>query len=115
MCSDTYLIRRTHLLSGGCARLISVTKWVHHFLSLSEVIDAHRFTRVTSRGGIVDLFLCIALTGSMVQMTDLEDRRDLKTGKISETYGLTARELQADEEVTSYLYQLYHSHVIGKS
>jgi hypothetical protein len=51
----------------------------------------------------------------MVQMTDLEDQRDLKTGKISETYGLTARELQADEEVTSYLYQLYHSQVIGKS
>ena len=51
----------------------------------------------------------------MVQMTDLEDQRDLKTGKISETYGLTARELQGDEEVTSYLYQLYHSQVIGKS
>jgi hypothetical protein len=51
----------------------------------------------------------------MVQMTKLEDQRDLKTGKISETYGLTARELQADEEVTFYLYQLYHSQVIGKS
>jgi hypothetical protein len=51
----------------------------------------------------------------MGQMTDLEDQRDLKTGKINETYGLTARELQADEEVTSYLYQLYHSQVIGKS
>ena len=48
-------------------------------------------------------------------MTDLEDQRDLKTGKISETYGLTARELEADEEVTSYLYQLYHSQVAGKS
>ncbi len=51
----------------------------------------------------------------MGQMTDLEDQRDLKTGKISETYGVTARELQADEQVTSYLYQLYHSQVIGKS
>ena len=51
----------------------------------------------------------------MGQMTDLEDQRDLKTGKISETSGLKARELQADEEVTSYLYQLYHSQVIGKS
>jgi hypothetical protein len=37
----------------------------------------------------------------MGQMTDLEDQRDLKTGKISETYGLTARELQADEQVRS--------------
>jgi len=51
----------------------------------------------------------------MVQMADLKDQRDLKTGKISETYGLTARELQADEDVTSYLYELYHSQVIGKS
>ena len=57
MSSDTFLISRTHLLSGGCACLIKCHQMFHHFLSLSEVIDANRFPRVTSRGGLVHLFL----------------------------------------------------------
>jgi len=51
----------------------------------------------------------------MVQMADLEDQRELKTGKISESYGVTAKEQQAFEDLMSSLYQLDYCQVIGKS
>jgi hypothetical protein len=54
--------------------------------------------------------------GKMVQMADLEDQRDLKTRKISETYEVTARERQVFEDLMSSLYELYeldYGQVIG--
>ena len=46
-------------------------------------------------------------------MADLEGQRELKTGKISETYGVTARERQVFEDLMSSLYQLDYRQVIG--
>ena len=49
----------------------------------------------------------------MLQMVDLEDQRDLKSRKISETYGVTARERQVLEDLVSCLYELDYCQVIG--
>jgi hypothetical protein len=51
----------------------------------------------------------------MMQMADLEGQRDLKTGIISETCGVTVREHQAFEDFMSTLYQLHYSQVIETS